>query len=80
MERGDWLNGEGAGGAGHHEVFEYLYEAAKMAIEHGEEASMLQGLEQYKSTTFSKLTDGHAEWSPVLEALEHGDPSELEHH
>ena len=72
--------GEGAGGAGHHEVFEYLYEAAKMAIEHGEEARMLQGLEQYKSTTFSKLTDGHSEWGHVLEALEHGDSSELGHH
>ncbi len=72
--------GEGAGGAGHHEVFEYLYEAAKMAIERGEEASMLHDVERYTRTTFSKLTDGHSEWSHVLEALEHGDSSELEHH
>ncbi len=76
--------GEGAGGAGHHEVFEYLYEAAKMAIERGEEASMLHDVERYTRTTFSKLTDGHSEWSHLLEALENGealgDPSEPEHH
>ena len=72
--------GEGAGGAGHHEVFEYLYEAAKMAIERGKEESMLQDVERYTRTTFSKLTVGHSEWGHVLEALEHGDSSELEHH
>ena len=72
--------GEVPGGGGHHEVFEYLYKAAEMAIEGGKEVSMLQDVERYKSTTFIKLTSGHSEWSHVLEALEHSDLSKLEHH
>jgi len=76
--------GEAPGGVNHHEAFEYLYEAATMAIGRGEEESMLQSLRQYESTTFSRLADGHSEWSHLLEALENGealgDPSEPEHH
>lgn len=65
-------------GKEHHEAFDFLREAAELAIAKGEARYLLDKIEGDKNDALWKLSHGHAgAWHPIIEALEHNNSSLL---
>lgn len=66
-------------GKEHHEAFDFLREAAELAIKKGESRYLYDRIEGDKNDALWKLSHGHPQsWNPIIEALEHGNAGLLE--
>jgi len=65
-------------GKEHHEAFDFLREAAELAIAKGEARYLLDKIEGDKNSALWKLSHGHDDsWHPIIEALEHNNSALL---
>lgn len=65
-------------GKEHHEAFDFLREAAELAITKGEARYLLDKIEGDKNSALWKLSHGHPHsWNPIIEALEHNNSALL---
>ena len=65
-------------GKEHHEAFDFLREAAELAITKREARYLLDKIEGDKNSALWKLSHGHPHsWNPIIEALEHNNSALL---